>query len=941
MRFILFNLLLALVNLCFGLTFVRPPSIAYNSSQANWTLSFEVSESTDVEVTLVSLRDSLIVRHLAAGMLGANPPSPLIANTLSQTLVWDGKDDLGNVVAIAPESVSVRVRAGMAANLDQYVGGSPYAFAGMFGIAEGDSGMVYVAGGAEPWKAATIRAYDGAGNYIRTIFPFRGDFATAQVSGFGVNNWLNGSYSPKYFRGTSGGLACPTLTNTALNGGEAGSFSMLPINLPGEIAIGGGVNMYCFKFNSDGTVPNGSVQVSLITSPALPDHYGVKGPIYFNLSHNPGYIYLSGYLSSNIDAGCHFVSAKDNKTEFWGDGCVYKISLATGEATRFITLDSVLLSGQPRDDRLGGPSDFYAAIHSLKTDAAGNVLICDRSHQQIGVYDTTGVFLRAIKNVPYADQIYVDKTSGAVYVVCRSGWHYDRKNVIFKKFSGSDVDDSLVFSVPLWLNSGEGPINFFVQKGQDNKPLIWICHGDIGVRIYSDEGDTVNLVKDFYASRVNTLIFDRIALDRCTETVFINNGENDLFKVSDWADPALTRCSTSTGQPLYAGDACVSFDNQLYTRGGPPSGTTGAYNGPIQRWTLDDYPAPISFSGTGNNSMCPEVYSRMGYGYGDKGFAVSPLDKHVAVMQMHAFSSYWVDTIEADGTTDSITSPGEWLPRTKIKLTTGGLGGVKFDIKGNLYVGSTIMPADHRTPSGFETDECYTRGGGGSITRYAPGDTGTISQASATNSNYTYKANYGLMSGYGTCMCRTARFDVDAFGRLFIPSSVTQKVAIVDNNDNPILEFGRYGNWDEIGGGADVPLICPLAVAASDNYIYVNDLIGTRMARVRMTYALDNMPGLPIAGVAGRVRAFRESPLRLTAAPNPFNPAVSLTISGGLSHKPLLRIYDTSGKLVADLSANVRNGQAVWNAEGFASGVYMARAENENRVVFKKIIYSK
>ena len=41
-----------------------------------------------------------VVRHLAAGVLGNNPPAPLLANSLSQSFAWDGLDDLGNAVAV-------------------------------------------------------------------------------------------------------------------------------------------------------------------------------------------------------------------------------------------------------------------------------------------------------------------------------------------------------------------------------------------------------------------------------------------------------------------------------------------------------------------------------------------------------------------------------------------------------------------------------------------------------------------------------------------------------------------------------------------------------------------------------------------------------------------------------------------------------------------------
>ena len=81
-----------------ALTFTQNPSITYNASGQNWSISFGVSENTDVEVAIVRLSDSSIVRRLVAGKLGVNPPVPLQGGTLSQTITWDGTDDSGTLM---------------------------------------------------------------------------------------------------------------------------------------------------------------------------------------------------------------------------------------------------------------------------------------------------------------------------------------------------------------------------------------------------------------------------------------------------------------------------------------------------------------------------------------------------------------------------------------------------------------------------------------------------------------------------------------------------------------------------------------------------------------------------------------------------------------------------------------------------------------------------
>src|SRR5262245_13174332 len=75
------------------------------------TISFAVSEAADVEVAVLDA-DGNVVRHLAAGVLGAkNPPPEPLKEGLSQSIEWDGRDDSGKPVPAG--QFKVRVRAGM------------------------------------------------------------------------------------------------------------------------------------------------------------------------------------------------------------------------------------------------------------------------------------------------------------------------------------------------------------------------------------------------------------------------------------------------------------------------------------------------------------------------------------------------------------------------------------------------------------------------------------------------------------------------------------------------------------------------------------------------------------------------------------------------------------------------------------------------------------
>jgi len=74
-------------------------------------IAFAVTEPVDVAVGIVD-KAGRIIRHLAAGVLGDNPPAPLKANALEQALTWDRTDDHGKPVPAG--RYTVRVSLGLA-----------------------------------------------------------------------------------------------------------------------------------------------------------------------------------------------------------------------------------------------------------------------------------------------------------------------------------------------------------------------------------------------------------------------------------------------------------------------------------------------------------------------------------------------------------------------------------------------------------------------------------------------------------------------------------------------------------------------------------------------------------------------------------------------------------------------------------------------------------
>ena len=77
-------------------------------------------------------------------------------------------------------------------------------------------------------------------------------------------------------------------------------------------------------------------------------------------------------------------------------------------------------------------------------------------------------------------------------------------------------------------------------------------------------------------------------------------------------------------------------------------------------------------------------------------------------------------------------------------------------------------------------------------------------------------------------------------------AAVVSQERRTNNEGNSILEFGTYGNRDSMGGlegdlvpTKDIPMAFPNSVDATDDYIYVSDMVNLRLIRLGKTFILD------------------------------------------------------------------------------------------------------
>lgn len=913
-----------------ALTFTVAPTLVQNSP-GDYTITFAISETTDVEVSIVSVRDSGVVRHLAAGLLGSKAPAPLQANSLSQTLSWNGRDDFGAAVA-NPESLSVRVRAGMSTRLSQMVGEDLYLFVGggraSPSIILQQDGSVILFGTAA--NNRFLRKYDATGNYARTLYPPAAGLPADSVTSYGINVIPGGGWAPKISAAKP-----PTMSNSFLNDGNT---LILP-GAPGKLLLINGNNQQ--TISTEGCFSTASKP--LITSPAAPAGWaGPWGPQYFTASHDPRYLYLSGKYYGSVNMGCWLVAACD--TGFWADGQVFKIDLETGVVNPWIRLDSVPTLAADRAAKIGGGVNGISAIHGTCIDDSGHVFVCDRLHQRISVYDTNAVLLATVAcNNP--DFVAVSKRTGALYVISRTQW----TNLVLRRFSGWHNPGTATATTVLTTETGDGfkGASAVVLTEDNDRTNIWLGFGTIGFRLYRDDVTSFALVRDF-STGDGLMHYDRIAVDRATDRLFwetYRTGDRDgIYSCADWDNPAIERVLIDGRTHLLGNDITVGPNGGLYCYLYP--GGNDYYSWPVYRYAgaAGNY-APLNYANTGKNISTNKVHFE---GTNHRGLAVG-WQGQVAATDYTEFSTLHDDlafVVYPDTGFADTTYHGS----ARVTHTTSKSSGVRFDAAGNMYVGVGIKGSDWQVTPGFETDNFFTNYCG-SIVKYAPGDTGMISGNTAVGASKVFPQPFGTYGGYGAsgwCTCWNPRFDADPYGRLYIPNAATSSVAVADNEGNTLHTFGRYGNTDSRGGlegpgevvpGTYVPLAWPYSTAASEDYVYVSDWVNARILRVKIDYELDNIPGLTehnsaaaTAGAAARVAP------TLTAAPNPFNPAVTITLS---MKGAKVGIYDARGRKVADLSDRFMSGNAVWNAAGLASGVYIIRAEKGTVLLNRKIVFSK
>jgi hypothetical protein len=801
-------------------SFAVKPTVSREGDKVR--IAFGVASATDVEVSVLDAQGR-VVRHLAAGLLGGEkpPPAPLKPG-LSQSIEWDLRDDLGKPVQ--GEAFRVRVRIGTKAEFGAALGEAEALGSKVHGLATDEKGQLYVAtGGGYGDSIFTIKVFDRDGKYLRTILPYPANLEPGDVEGFGKQSPRDGKLNPPQFN-----ALLPWVHPSAIGGlmGNRVQNGVLWLtNGRGEICRIRATDGACIAWG--GTKP-----------PAPP----AQGPICWAASPDGATLYLAGWYqqSKKVD-----------------DGQIFKVDPATGERLPFAQID-VPADNFWANEKNGwyhytnwGRKNGLSAIHGLAVDKEGRVFACDRVNQRIAVYDAAGKLLGAtpvewpdlIALSPKGEEVFVTtrkivngyKAINEIKVVKLSGWK-NGKVLAELTLQGQNAPSMAVGA------AAEPAVIWLSNVGTEKVAADGTYQGMAQVVRIEDRGGRLAVAGKLSGEPLMPEAVVKVWADPLSDDIVVSDG---------WS--GLSRFDGLTGEkkpfPLKGMDLCFGPDGSIYVYG------QKGWHELVTRFDRDFKPVP--FPATGKNTTMltttgKDVYGRYGHGWCNKGICVAPGGR-IYAHNMYDWCKYFVNVWDAEGKAERHDGPADGL----VGPTDPQGGGLCVDAAGNVYVGLHGAPAG----SPAAADKRTTKG---AVVKFGPQGGGYVQIEKGqepTEKGIPWTGSHvggfvkGALAAYpilapqveGGCVCKEGRFDLDPWGRLYIPNALDYTVQVVDNSGNEVLKFGYYGNPDSRGPKSavpepEIPLGWPMAVSAGQvekGRLYVADAMNRRVVRVALRFAAE------------------------------------------------------------------------------------------------------
>jgi NHL repeat len=793
----------------------KPRMTGANGKRA---ISFSVSEPTDVEVAILD-NTGKVVRHLAAGFLGGKaPPPPPLRPGLTQSVEWDGKDDGGKTVA----GGRARVRLGLKPEFSHLIGGDPGRHLGVTGLGCGPNGNLYVQSFSRApsshYVHSEIKAYDRDGKPLRQIMPYSAKLPAEKRK---ATKWIKiagGHDVPMIYHGSAKNVF-PEM--------GAGGVNIL-VRKDGKLMVrnGGFRDKPHFRQRILLLGPDGSTDDDY-KGPTV-GVSGLSGMQLMALAPDGKKLYLSGFRQGKTGVSV----PKVFQTE-WG----------SKEAPR------EFLSGSELDEPRG-----------VAVDAKGNLYVADHGKGCVSVFSAAG---KKIGSLPakHADLVAVHPRTGAVYVMCTSsdpkknrtrkwtsGSNYRLKTLL--KFSGRQAAKPTLSMSLLKRSSPARPKMALDASGK--QAVIWVAGlrwGGGRIRKIVDGGDKFKEVAPaMYASGKGAVRggYLDIAVAYERDTIYVSapprrndagigryDGKTGKFLGRYVLKPRIGR--GAWGQPALSWDEKhLLFLNPMQS---------------LARFTVDGKPA--NWAGSDKH-----LVNGMQQGFiRPRGHCAAP-DGGAYVLHHPKFRGYGSGLVSRVGPDGKVTSG-------IVKLDCP-VGGVKVDSKGNIYVGAFVAPKGTSLPGCFEGKLAGTVKKGqkffysnlyGTLLKFKPAG-GSLTKgegnltAGVSFKRHPVKADGLIWSHYGLspmpsrftgCSCQTARFDVDRWGRVFLPDALRFSIQVLDSNGGHLTRFGQYGNVDDAigatkvkGKAAPIYNAWPHQVVVTDTMAYIADMVNHQIVAVKL-----------------------------------------------------------------------------------------------------------
>jgi len=863
-------------------------------------IEFAVDRETDVAV-FIEDTNGKVVRHLAAGVLGQNPPAPL-RRGLAQSIEWDGKADWGKPAGKGP--FKVRVALGLGAKYDKEVIADPMSIGPVHAMATGPDGTLYAVVGAGTtvpnWSAQRLVALNRDGTFQRTLIPLPSAATKEQIEALGgVPVEVGGRTVPMVVHVNQ------RRTTAFQVRGRSGQIAVTPggrllVIHPGEV-IG-------LLDTTGSKAPPRFLGPKLM--PAVPTasfrtlHPYVPEKTYVAASGDGKYAYFSGLAKKASPYG-----DKNNITPPYP--AVFRVRLPERSPAEpfFGDLettgnDATHLGGMPR---------------GMAVDGRGNLLICDMANKRVVVVsEADGKFVGSFP-AEDAELVAANRETGEVYLL-KPGKDVSAELVKLSGWKDPKPVASMTLTSPIWPRrrvawqlaadtSATPPVLWVVGDGF---PLLRI--EDLGEKFGNaakiggrDMGDAsfVNLTVDHY--REEPEVYARIVCRSYNYRFARYNersGKVEVVKANGVHHPAAGSCVE------------VGPDGNLYVQGWNAYLYKFDRSGNPLKWDVP-FVAPEGVKVPGGKPPAHAIFSRVIMVYMTHTLGVRH-DGHPFVFEGHP-------TAGKNGTHAlfEYLPSGAGGPGAGVKPIVWGASdsvvGPRFDQEGNIYVAEQIRPADQLIPPEFAgvvgpvTIKSGWPNGDpraaiaqmyGSIVKFSPKggafefafykrrsdepepDPGmkTIEAASwigqihdRFSTNKVIGAEWMHMGvsqiNLHYCNCENTRFDVDPFGRVWYPDLGRYRVGVLDTNGNLITTFGSYGNAES--RGPDSPVIDPktgkvrprrpddpkslkspfaepeiafawlIGVGATDKYAYMGDSLNRRLLRAKLVYAAEETCALP------------------------------------------------------------------------------------------------